>query len=99
MRKDPRVRLGLQAMAFHMKGLMVTRGECQALEDAALACIGLALDDDYLELQAAALVAATSDPYTEDMAERLRRALAVIGIRARKMPHEYDWQNRKDIAG
>lgn len=80
MKKDPRVLLGLQSLAFSMKGLNVTAAERRALYEVAssAALDRMELSSAYLLLRRAAVEAADTDPLTEECAGRLRAALAAF---------------------
>lgn len=98
MKKDARVLLGLQALAFSMKGLNVTMAERAALREAAEAAVEHAVTDSrYALLRRAALDCADSNQQTEEGIGALRAALAAFQPVAEGKP-TYDWQERRDLA-
>lgn len=98
MKKDPRVILGYQALAFSMKGLNVTQAERAALRAAAEGAAEAAAESgDHALLRRAALDCADSDPLTEQHIGALRAALAAFRRQGEGKP-AYAWQERRDMA-
>lgn len=100
MKKNPAVALGLQALAFSMKGAAATKAEQHALEDAARACDGLALSASTQLVKIVALECAAANPLTDAMTDRLRAAVDALPRPATALEGslEFGWQRRKDLA-
>lgn len=104
-----RMRLMLQAWAFHAKGRAVTAVERHALAEAVKATAYRPLPPAHQILREAALACLASDPLTDDCMKRLHGALGVF--RTDKVPsrptpqiqtdpddRSYAWQTRRDLA-
>lgn len=104
-----RMRLMLQALAFDVKGLNVSKAERQALREAVLATAYQPLTPNHLILREAAMACLACDPLTEEISRRLHAALVVFRsdkrstrptprLPSNRPPHAFDWQRRRDLA-